>query len=310
MQPSPPVQRLTAMRLRKLSPLVLALSAALAVSCGAVSVSASAPKPVAAAVAATGASSPGTTPSQRAAADAKAILAQFRPPPGAVKLDKQPALPSGSASMVLDSATQAQAVSYWRASGSAPALQAWERGHISRSFTGQDVIVGPPDWNTVYSLPPVVGVLPVREMNVQFYSSGGATVIMADAMVSWQPLRPASEVIPGSVTTVTVAEDGGWRVSHAPVAITSLPEVRRLAALINALPLSTAPSRGPCSGGGSQFTMTFRTVASGPGVALIERAACGALSFDLNGKDQPALQPSGSYVAAVLGITGLNWEPI
>jgi hypothetical protein len=306
MQPPPLVQRLTAMRLRTLSPLVLVLSAALAVSCGV------APAPVAATGASTPAGSgrsPGMTPGQRAATDAKAILAQFKPPPGAVRLDKQPALPGGSASMVLDSATQAQAVAYWRASGSAPALQAWERGHISRSFTGQDVIVGPPDWNTVYSLPPVAGVLPVREMNVQFYSSGSATLIMADAMVSWQPPRPASEVIPGSVATVTVAEDGAWQGSPAPVVIRSLAEVRRLAALINALPLSTAPSRGPCSGGGPQFTMTFRTVASGPEVAIVKRAACGALGFDLNGKDQPALQPSGSYVAAVLSITGLNWMP-
>jgi hypothetical protein len=293
------------MRLRKLSTLVLVLSAALAVSCAAAPVGAT----FAASTPTGSGHSPGTTPGQRAASDATAILRQFKPPPGAVKLDKQPALPAGSATMTLDSATQAQAVAYWRASGSAAVLQAWERKHISRSFTGQDVIVGPPDWNTVYSLPPVAGVLPVREMNVQFYSSGATTLIMADAMVSWQPLRPASEVIPGSVTVVTVAEDGAWQGSYPPVTITSLPEVKRLAALINALPLSTAPSRGPCSSGGPQFKMTFRTADSGPEVAVIDRAACGALSLDLNGKDQPALQPSGSYTAAVLDITGLNWMP-
>jgi hypothetical protein len=117
-------------------------------------------------------------------------------------------------------------------------------------------------------------------------------------------------VIPGSVTVVTVADDGSWLLRYPPVTITSPPEVRRLAALINALPLSTAPTRGPCSGGGPQFTLTFRTAVSGPEVAIVDRAACGALSLSLHGKDQPALQPSGSYVATVLSITGLNWAPI
>ena len=46
-------------------------------------------------------------------------------------------------------------------------------------------------------------------MNVQFYDAGGGmTVIMAEAMVSWQPPRPASEVIPASVTEVTIAAPG------------------------------------------------------------------------------------------------------
>jgi hypothetical protein len=88
-------------------------------------------------------------------------------------------------------------VGYWRVPGAATVLHAWEKAHISRSFSRQDVIIGPPDWNTVYSLPAVPGILATREMNVQFYDAGGAnTEIMADAMVSWQPPRPVSEVIP------------------------------------------------------------------------------------------------------------------
>jgi hypothetical protein len=30
------------------------------------------------------------------------------------------------------------------------------------------VIIGPPSWDTVYSLPAVPGALPMRQMNVQF----------------------------------------------------------------------------------------------------------------------------------------------
>jgi hypothetical protein len=78
--------------------------------------------------------------------------------------------------MGLTATAQADAKGYWRASGSATALLAWEKAHISASFSRQDVLIGLPD----------------REMNVQFYDAGGGlTVIMAEAMVAWQPPRPA-----------------------------------------------------------------------------------------------------------------------
>jgi hypothetical protein len=99
--------------------------------------------------------SPGT-PAQRAAADASAILGEFVPPPGAVRLAKQPALPGGWAGypvMQLNSTAQADVTAYWRVRGSATALLAWEKAHISRSFSGQDVLQAPPTSDTVYSLP-------------------------------------------------------------------------------------------------------------------------------------------------------------
>jgi len=250
------------------------------------------------------------TPKQRAAADADAILGQFVPPPGAVRLAKRPVLPSGSPVTGLIAATQADAIGYWRVNGSATALLAWEKAHISRSFSPQDVIIGPPSWNTVYSLPAVPGVLPTREMNVQFYDAGsGMTVIMAEAMVSWVPPRPASEAIPASVTVVTIAPSGPWPgTTPAPVTITSAPAVRRLAALVNGLPLSTVNQAVPCAMG-SGFTLTFRLTVSGTPVAVADGpGACGVLALRLNGKDEPALQPAGSYLATVLKIAGLHWK--
>jgi hypothetical protein len=298
-------------RVRKPNPFLflVVLIVALAAGCGTVT---SAPRVATAATAATAAGQPAaTTPKERAAADARAILGKFVPPPGAVRLAKQPTLPGGSPAMNLDSATQADVTGYWRVSGAATALQAWEKAHIARSFSRQDVIIGPPSWNTVYTLPAVPGVLPTREMNVQFYQEGGGqTVIMAEAMVSWQPPRPAAEVIPASVTEVTIASRQVPQPPPAPVTITSTAVVRQLVALVNGLPLSTVAADALCPMA-IGLTLTFRAAADGPPVAVANGPAeCGQVAFTLNGKDEAPLLPAdaGAYRAEVLKIAGLHWK--
>lgn len=311
MEPPLPGLRQIGVILRKARPSLLILGAVLAVGCGTVT-TVLPPSVTKSGGTLTVSSRPSGTPQQRAAADAKAILGKFVPPPGAVRLAKRPALPGGSAVMGLTSTTQADATGYWRASGAATTLLAWEKAHISRSFSAQDAIIGPPDWNTVYTLPAIPGVLPTREMNVQFYDAGGGgTVIMAEAMVAWQPPRPASEVIPDSVTDVTIAASGPLpQQAPAPVTITSVPVVRRLAALVNALPLSAVPDDLPCPTG-SGLTLTFRVAVGGPSVAVADGpGACSQVTFTLNGKDEPALLPSdaSTYRATILKIAGLHWN--
>jgi hypothetical protein len=214
--------------------------------------------------------------------------------------------------MGLAATTQADVTGYWRVSGTATALLAWEKAHIARGFSRQDVIIGPPSWNTVYALPAVPGVLPEREMNVQFYQeSGGQTVIMAEAMVSWQPPRAAAEVIPASVTEVTITPSGDWTGNPAPVTITSAAAVRRLAALVNGLPPSTVGQRIPCPSGGPAFTLTFRAAPGGPPAAVADGpAACDQVTLSLGGKRWPSLLPphASAYRAAVLKIAGLHWK--
>ena len=251
------------------------------------------------------------TPKQRAAADAQALLKSFVAPPRAVRLAKQPPIPGGWARfpvMGLDSTTQVDAVGYWRVRGAPKAMLTWEKAHISRRYSRQDVIVGPPSWSTLYTLPAIPGVLPDREMNVQVYDAGGGiTVIKAAAMVSWQPPRPATEVIPASVRTVTIAASGPWRGNPRPVTITSAPVVRKLAALVNSLPVAVTGKTIPCPMGAG-FTLTFRGAGGKPIAVATGPAECGAVHLTLGGQAEPDLQPPGSYRATVLKIAGLHWQ--
>jgi hypothetical protein len=200
------------------------------------------------------------------------------------------------------------AVGYWRAPGSAQTLRAWEKAHLPRRFSGQDLIVGPPEWSTVYTLPAVAGVFAARELDAQFYdTAGGMTVIAADAMVTWEPPRLATEAVPASVTEVTVT--GSSMSPPKQATITSAAVVRRLAALVNGLPVSTIGAL-PCPSGWG-FTLTFRTVAGGPPTAVAEGPwGCGTVSFRLNGKDQPDLMALSqtAYDSAVVKTAQLPWK--
>jgi hypothetical protein len=209
--------------------------------------------------------------------------------------------------MSMNSTAQADAAGYWRVAGQPTALLAWEQAHISRSYSRQDVIMGPVSWDTVYSLPAIPGVLPQREMNVQAYDAGGGMVIlMADAMVSWQPPRPATEVIPASVRVVTIAASGPWPGDPRPVTITAAPVVRRLAALVNSLPVSTVDQDIPCPMGAG-LTLSFGAPGGQPVAVADGPAQCGEVNLTLHGQDEPDLQPPGSYLATIMKIARLPW---
>ena len=76
------------------------------------------------------------------------------------------------------------------------------------------------------------------------------TGIRVDAWVAWQPPRPAGGLIPPTVTAVTIARlytgSPAAKRLPAPVTITDPGAVRKLAALIDDLPLSTTPADTPC----------------------------------------------------------------
>jgi len=254
------------------------------------------------------------TPREHAVADAAAILKAFAVPPGALRLRQAPdALKTPIT--ILVSTTLVDKVSFWRAPGQPQAVLAWEQAHLSRRFTLGDEDFGPPSWDRMFSLSPVPGVLNTRELVVEVTGAGnGQTAIRVDAQVSWQPRRPASERVPSATHVITVTQLPGLgphaRRPPAPVTITDPAVVRRLAALVDGLQLSTIGPGASCPASlGSGIRLTFLARAGGPPLAVAQGpAACGTVQFTADGTRQPALQITDSFIPRVLKLAGLRWK--
>lgn len=265
---------------------------------------------------ATGASRTAGSPTarERAVADAAAILRAFVVPPGGQRLPKAPdALKVPSSTLV--STTLVDDVAFWRAPGQPQAVLAWEQAHLPRHFTPEDVSFGAASWDRTFSLSPIPGVLNARDMVVEVAEAGnGRTAIRVDAQVSWQPPRPASERVPSAARVVTITQlpslDPHARRPPAPVTIHDLTVVRRLAALVDSLQLSTIGPAASCPvpvGGGIRLTFLAR-VGSPPLAVAQGPAACGIVQFSAGGRQQPALQITGSFIPQVLELADLNWK--
>jgi hypothetical protein len=282
--------------------LLLATCAAMAAGCAAAH---TAPEPVTAA-------SPG--PRERAVTDAAAILRAFAVPPAGRRLPQAPEALKVPITTVV-STTLVDDVSFWRAPGQPQAVLAWEQAHLPRRFTPGDADFGPPSWDRMFSLSPVPGVLNTRDLVVEVTGAGhGQTAIRVDARVSWQPPRPGPERVPAAARVVTITQlpsrGPHARPPPAAVTITALAVVRRLAALVGSLQLSTIGPDASCPAVGlGGIRLTFRAKADGPPLAVAQGpAACGTVQFSAGGKRQPALQITDSFIPQILKLAGLHWK--
>jgi hypothetical protein len=254
------------------------------------------------------------TPRERAVTDAAAILKAFVVPPGAHRLPQAPDALKAPISTLVSTALVDE-VSFWRAPGQPQAVLAWEQAHLPRRFTPGDADFGPPSWDRTFSLSPIPGVLNARDLVVEVTGVGnGQTAIRVDAQVGWQPPRPASERVPATTRLVTITQlpslDPHARRPPAPVTITDPAVIRRLAALVDSLQLSTIGPDASCPAAlGGGIRLTFLARAGGPPLAVAQGpAACGTVQFSAGGKPQPALQITDSFTPQVLKLAGLHWK--
>ena len=258
---------------------------------------------------------PARTPKQRAEADAAAILGSFVPPPGATRLRTAPsALKSPITS--LGDGFQANGVTFWTAPGEPKAALAWVAAHLPKKYTAGDADFGPPSWDRMFELPPVPGVLPVREMVVEVTGlAGGATGIRVDANVGWQPVRTAAQQVPATAKAVTITVVSESRpVTHVPgpVTITDPAKVAGLAALVNALPISPFNGNVAISCPATidvSLRLTFRASPGAPGLASVRTGmACGVAAFNAPGVGNLNLTEKAPLSAQVVKIASLDWK--
>jgi hypothetical protein len=252
-------------------------------------------------------------PRQRASTDAAAILRAFVVPPGARRLRHAPAALKIPITTLV-STTLVDDVSFWRTPGRPQAVLAWEQAHLPRRFTPGDSDFGPPSWDRMFSLSPVPGVLNSRDMVVEVTRAGNdQTAIRVDAQVSWVPPRPARERVPAAARLVTISQlpmGGPVTRTPAPVTITRLVVVRRLAALADSLQLSTIGLAASCPapiGGG--IRLAFLARAGGHPLAVVQGPGeCGTIQFSVGGHLRSALQDTTSFIPRVLRLADLHWK--
>ena len=262
--------------------------------------------------------SPAASPRQRAEADAAAILASFVAPPGARRLLAAPALDGGvlkTASDFPGSTALVDDTSWWLAPGQPQALLTWEKGRLPHEFAPGDATFGQTMSDT-FSLPPVSGVLNTRDLVVEVVSAGGGrTAIRVDAQVTWQPPRPAAERVPSAARVVTITQLPTL-LPHAKrplasVTITDAAMTKRIAALVDQLPVSTLGVMSCPAMVGGGIELRFRAKAGAPVLAVVNsQGGCDTVLFTLAGQQQPALAGSGSLIMKVLKTAGLHWHVI
>jgi hypothetical protein len=124
-------------------------------------------------------------------------------------------------------------------------------------------------WERDYALPPVPGVEDTRQLAVEVADAGGGqAAIRVDAQVTWLSARQASQMVPAAATAVTLSiipDPGLNRKPPQSTTVTSSETVRRITAMVNALP-AFPPGQRECGLGRGEveaLVLTFRSAPRG-----------------------------------------------
>jgi hypothetical protein len=260
------------------------------------------------------------TPKERAAAAARSMLASIATPAHATRLSAAPGSDGGalrSPGFLRASSDIVDDTSWWLVPGPPQTVLNWEKTHLPREFAaaGSSVDGVPPtEWSDQYTLPPVTGVLTTRDLELEAVNAGnGQTAVRVDAVVTWEPAKPASERVPATAKAVTIAAVSGpptdTRVP-GPVTITAAATVDRLAALVNKLPLYP-PGQFSCPRDvGRAVRLTFTARPGGPALAVVTASigGCGTVAFELGGQSLPALSGGPGLASDTLSVARLHWS--
>ena len=263
------------------------------------------------------------TPKQRAEADIASLLKRFTAPPGAHQVSTSPASTLNAQPVTpSEESNYTGKTEWWLAPGNPEQVLAWEAKHVSLPYgtdrpSGTGTITRA-TWDDDFVLPDVSGVLFDRQLSVATTAVGhGQTGIEVIAQNQWIPARPASEVIPSAARVVTLTMTDSFNNKTVkepkPVTVTDPAKVRRIAALLDGLPLTPPAAYGCPAGGDGALTLTFKATTAAPALAVVTAnlTGCAFIDLTINGKQQPGLGPAegGPTLAdEAFKIVGLNWK--
>jgi hypothetical protein len=263
---------------------------------------------------------PGPSASQRADADAAAILASFPRPQGARRLTDPPAAAYG---VLAETPTAypgpyiADRTSWWQVPGQPGRVLGWVRAHLPSRFMFSDAWSGGTggtvyEWGDDFWLPPVPGVLDSRMLVVSVVNAGGGqTAIRVDGQVAWQPPKSAGELVPPAARMVTVTKVRGSLPGPlpAPVTITNVTRARWIAGLVNGLPFQGVPKVCALHSPGA-LHLTFRARSGGPALAVFTGELWGCYGLlTVGGETRPAILNDGDTFVTheMLAVAGMRW---
>jgi hypothetical protein len=277
------------------------------------------------------------SPKQRAKADAAWIAGSFVPPPGSKRLPGVPGgVVGGALTQPVDTPVDPDVVddsSVWQVPGAPSDALAFTAAHLPRqfhregggtgSYGGPGFLVTIDDFGVQSGLGPLdTGYLQVESTT----SASGQTYLRVDAVVTWQPTRPAATFLPaGRIHAVVVSAAPGMNdptKPPAPVTVTDPATVAQLVSLVNGLPLFPPGEYNCPQDDGRGMQMEFWTTVGGTrlATAFAKHGGCGGMELLLGAGEVAAtnwgtvrgeigLGPVGSDPARqVLTISGMNWK--
>jgi hypothetical protein len=139
-----------------------------------------------------------------------------------------------------------------------------------------------------------------------------AATATATATATASAVAVASGRIPSAARAVTITAIPGLDATGrtpAPVTITSAAAVRRIASLVDGLPVFPPGTYNCPADTGRELRLTFRATAGGPALAVATAAldGCGEVGLTVGRATQPDLSDGPSLAKRVLAIAGLHW---
>jgi hypothetical protein len=202
---------------------------------------------------------------------ANALLPLVRLPTGATQVTSPPAPELTAAPEFEMTKRMAVAHTFYTVPGSIDSVLTFVQTHLPAGFTSEGGGSG--------GQPYAANVLLVGEATPAFEqpwlmvsaAQAGAQIgVRIDSQVVWLPVRTAAEVIPPTVQSATLVDQGAGPGPAAKTVTLDAAQARTLAAIINALPTASDAEHG-CPAITSYATLTF---ASTPKIVVTE-SACG-----------------------------------